>query len=98
MTVDPEPSLLLSRPAAARLLGVGSKTVGLLISQGILTTVRLHPKGHPMLRRADVEALAATVVLSSRPVEYDPLRLDVIERNLLNGPPEQQTVPARGRL
>ena len=50
--------LLLSVPAAARLLGISLWEIRKVVATGSLETVYLHPKAHPRVRRADVEALA----------------------------------------
>jgi excisionase family DNA binding protein len=51
--------LLVSKPEAARLLGVHRATIARMIQAGTLKPVYLGPKAHPRIRRSDLEALVA---------------------------------------
>jgi excisionase family DNA binding protein len=51
-------SLLMTQGEAARLLGVSRNTVVRLVERGVLPTMRLAPGMAPLVRRADVVALA----------------------------------------
>jgi excisionase family DNA binding protein len=53
-----EAPLLLRRPEAARLLGIGKTKLLELIEAGKLEQVILHEGGWPRIRRSDVERLA----------------------------------------
>lgn len=50
-------SVLVSRPEAARLLGVSSDTVRRMVSRGVLAEIRWAPSMHPRFRVDDVLAL-----------------------------------------
>jgi excisionase family DNA binding protein len=50
--------LLMTQREAAKLLGVSRNTVVRLVERGVLPTLRLAPGMAPLVRRADVVALA----------------------------------------
>jgi excisionase family DNA binding protein len=50
--------LLMTQREAAKLLGVSRNTVVRLVERGVLPTMRLAPGMAPLVRRADVVALA----------------------------------------
>jgi excisionase family DNA binding protein len=54
--------MLVSKPAAARILGVSVDTVTRMIEAGTLRPVYLRPNAHPRFRVADLEALVADKV------------------------------------
>jgi excisionase family DNA binding protein len=51
--MEPEP-LLISRPQAAKLLGVSDETIVRMGEDGTLEPVYLHSSAHPRFRRSDV--------------------------------------------
>jgi excisionase family DNA binding protein len=57
--------ITVTQPECARLLGVSVRTVRRLVAEGRLTTVKLHPNGHPLIRHSDVERLVAGEVVKS---------------------------------
>ncbi|MBA3380517.1 MAG: helix-turn-helix domain-containing protein, partial [Actinobacteria bacterium] len=50
--------ILVSRPEAARLLGVSTETVRRLVARGVLEEIRFTPESHPRFRLRDVLALS----------------------------------------
>jgi hypothetical protein len=49
--------VLVSRPEAARLLGVSTDTLGRMVLRGVIEEIRWTPSMHPRFRLEDVLAL-----------------------------------------